>query len=199
MTEPKFEVITGKPELQTGNVFDDLDALRKASKLTVKRNTILTDVTVGRPNDNSYFRAHPDWQLDDSTIIKDKDTGRYYFVLPAMREHPKLAPRLRWVTLAAIMIWPANTVQIWPVPADGDFKPWKSQRVAYELSRDQWTQIAWVKTKGEYAVETAEGINHLPIWPEGKTYNDLLKLGFDGTIIGDEEHDYVRQLRGLSD
>jgi hypothetical protein len=199
--KPRLEIVNDKPDLAAGNVFDDLDALRKASKLTVKRQTVLVNVSVGKPANNSFFRAHPTWYLEDSTIVKDNGTGDIYYILPAMRDHPKLAPRLRWVWLTAIAIWPADIMQIWPVPILGggrEFKPWRSARVAYELAREKWVQIVWNETTSDYTVETAEGIDHQPYWPD-KTFNELLKLGFDGKIIDSEDHPYVRQLRGLID
>jgi hypothetical protein len=48
-------------------------------------------------------------------------------------------------------------------------------------------------------IEIAEGIEHQPNWPPDKTFNEILKLGFADKIIDNEDHEYVRQLRGLSD
>jgi hypothetical protein len=197
--KPRLEVVGETAPPPANSIFDDLDQLRKTSKLIVRRKTVLVNVSVDKPANNSHFRAHPEWYLDDSTVVKDKDTGVFYFVQPSMRAYPKLAPRLRQVTLAAIAVWPADTVQIWPVPIGSNFKAWKSARAAYELSRGQWVQIAWDGGKSDYVVEVSEGLNHEPNWPEGKTFTDLLKLGFDGKILDNEDHEYVRQLRGLSD
>ena len=197
----KLELVGEIAPPLAGSVFDDLDALRKASKLTVQRKTVLVNVSVDKPANNVYFRAHPTWFLDELTVVKDNDSGVYYYVVPHMRKHPKLDPRLRKVILAVIALWPADIVQIWPVPLPGpksDFKPWRSARAAYELARDQWVQIAWSGETSDYVIETAEGIDHAPNWPD-KTFEELLKLGFDGKIIDNDEHEYVRQLRGLSD
>jgi hypothetical protein len=200
-TVPKLKVVDCEPAVGEANptsVFDDLAGLRKAQKLTVQRKTVLVNVTVDKPPSDTYFRAHPDWKLDDATVIK-ADRG-YLFVVPAMRGYPKLVDRLRKVTLAAIITWPANEVRIWPVPILGDreFKVWKSARAAFELSLTQWTQIVWSEERSDYVVETAEGIDHAPVWPQ-KTFEELLKVGFDGKIIDNEDHPYVRQLRGILD
>jgi len=108
--------------------------------------------------------------------------------------------RIKPVTLALISIWPANEVMLWPVPilGDRDFKVWKSARRAYELAHDQWVQMAWNESRADYDIETAEGINHTPEWPN-KTFKELLKLAFDGKVIDNEDHAYVRQLRGILD
>ena len=191
----------------SSSVFDDLAGLRKAQKITVSRKAVLINVKVDKPPNNVHFRAHPEWYIDDASIIQDRDAGTFYFVHPVMRTHPKLAPRIRYVTLAVIFLWPSGVLQIWPVPKlEGERRPvkaWKSARKAYELSRGSpakpaaWTQIVWNEATNDYTVETAEGITVEPTWPTDKTFNDLLKLGFDGTIIDSENHDYVRQLRGL--
>jgi hypothetical protein len=83
------------------DVFADLDALREKSKLTVKRKVVLVNVSVGRPANNTHFRtnADPDYCLDATVLIDERKA--IYFVVPEMRSHPKIAPRLRNVTLRA--------------------------------------------------------------------------------------------------
>lgn len=197
--DQKFKLVhpSEGEERDPKSIFNDLDSLRKNSKLTVKRKTVLVNVTVDKPPNNCYFRAHPQMFMDDSTVLHDRDDRTFYYVVPGeMRKHPKLAPRLRYVTLAVIFLWPASTVQIWPVPVVGDraLPVWKSARAAYELAHEHWVQIVYNET--DYSVEIAEGIDVAPTWPD-KTFSELLKLGFDGKIIDSEEHSYVRRLRGL--
>jgi hypothetical protein len=88
-----------------------------------------------------------------------------------------------------------------PILAEREFKVWKSARAAYDLSREQWTQIAWSQETSDYVVEPIvekDGIKHDPVWPQ-KTFEELLKIAFDGKIIDNEDHSYVRRLRGLVD
>jgi len=200
-TKARFEVVSENlsPKV-SGSIFDDLAALRKTPKLAIKRTQVLVNVAVDKPPKDCHFRAHPEWSLDDQYVVKD-DHGAYYFVTYDMRSHPKLVKRLRLVTIAVIAIWPADTVQIWPVPVLGqqkrdDHKTWKSCRSAFELSREQWVQLTWSEETQDFTVETAEGITHQPNWPN-KTFEELLKIGFAEKILDNEDHDYVRQLRGL--
>ena len=202
--KPKLEVVDEqlKAEGNPTSVFNDLSALRKASKLIVQRKSVLVNVTVDKPPNNVYFRCHRELVLDDATVLRDSEgTSRTtYFVVPGMRAHPKLAPRLRKVTLVLTCTWPSGNVLIWPVPilTEREFPAWKSARAAYELARDQWVQVVWSEERGDYQLEIAEGINHEPTWPE-KDFGELLKLGFDGKVIDSEDHPYVRRLRGLID
>jgi len=199
--KPDLKVVESDETAMPNNVFDDLDALRKAQKVTIKRKSLVVNISVGRPGANTFFRAHPSWALDDAAVIRDKDgTDRaFYYVVPAMKKHPKLEPRLRLVTLAVVITWPADVVMVWPVPVvgDRDFKPWKSARAAYEHSLEHWTQMAWDEGQSDYTVEGAEGIDHAPTWPADLTFEQILKLAFDGRVIDNEDHPYVRQLRGL--
>ena len=205
---PKLHVVGEGSTTPSGtSIFDDLDALRKVPKIKIVRKSAIVNVDVGRPASDCHFRAHPDpeWRLDEEMIVKGKDSDAIYYVDPysGMAAHPKLKNRIRKVTLAVIAIWPANTVQIWPVPLLGqtknDFKPWKSARAAFELSLQSWVQMVWSEELRDYEIETAEGLTHEPVWPMDYTFRSLLKLAFDGKIISDENHDFVRQLRGLID
>jgi hypothetical protein len=200
--KPKLEVISGRGDSNPGSIFDDLASLRKASKLVVQRKAVLVNVEVDKPRNNCYFRCHRELLLDDTTIARDTSgtSKTSYFVCPHMRSHPKVAPQLRRVTLVLACTWPGNNYLIWPVPIIGErpFPAWKSARAAYELALDRWVLMAWSEEKNDYQIEIAEGIDHEPVWPE-KTFEDLLKLGFDGKIIDNEDHPYVRRLRGLID
>jgi hypothetical protein len=125
MTEqPKLHVVGETPS--GTSVFDDLDALRKTPKIKVARKSVIVNIDVGRPPSDCYFRAHPDpeWRLEEEAIVKAKDSDTVFYINPysGMASHPKLKDRVRKVTLAAIAIWPANTVRIWPVPVLGQTK-----------------------------------------------------------------------------
>jgi hypothetical protein len=191
-------------EHDPANVFDDLASLRKQSKLTVQRKTVLINVEVDKPANNVYFRVNEnlDYQLDDATVLRDSEGTKrsFYYVVPAMRMHPKLAPRLRKVTLSLVYTWPGGNILIWPVPILGDreFKVWKSARAAFELAQTQWVQIVWNEEKADYEVEVAERVDRQPAWPE-KTFSELLKLAFADKVIDNEEHPYVLRLRGVFD
>src|SRR5262249_12238662 len=75
---------TKPPQGDPADIFNDLAASRKASKLTVKRQIVLVNVPVGRPANNVYFRTHKDIKLEDATVIRDEEGGRkaFYFIVP---------------------------------------------------------------------------------------------------------------------
>jgi hypothetical protein len=181
-------------------VFDDLDTLRKKQKKTVRRRGILTSVEVDKPPSECHFRCSPEAMLDDATVIKDQQSRTIYFVTPDMRSHPRLAKRLRFVTLVLTVMWPHNGFLIWPVPMldTREFKVWKAARAAYTSALERWTQMVWSEEHSNYVVEVAEGIDHEPIWPTDP-FSVLLAQGFENRIIEDDRHPYVRQLSGILD
>jgi hypothetical protein len=184
------------------DIFNDLDALREQSKLTVRRRSVLTNVfVVKHPDSGKHFRINPDeGMMLNATVIFD-DNKNCYFVTPGMRNHPKLIKRLRYVVLHLAVLWPDQQPVIWPVPIineGNDFPVWRSYRQAAELAKEHWMQMTWDATKRDFTVEAAENIPHLPQWPK-ENFSALLKIAFEGRIIDNEDHTYVHILRGLAD
>ena len=193
--KPDLKIVSNR---DPAAIFDDLAALRKASKLTVKRRTILVNVPIDKPPKDVYFRTHPELHLEDATVIKDEEGTRkvFYFIVPAMRDHPKLAPRLRYVTIMIANTWPGDGFLLWPVPAKPDFPAWRSEHAAAQLAKTHWTQMVWNMERADFNVETAEKIDKEPTWPK-ESFEQLLKLGFADRIVDNEDHHYVRRLRGI--
>jgi hypothetical protein len=191
-------------ECNPTDVFDDLQGLRKQSALTVQRKKVITNISVDKPPNNVYFRTTTSQELvlSNATIVRDAEGTKKiaYFVTPGMRGHPKLAQRLRVVTLTTTCTWPGMGILLWPVPAltDRDFPPWRSARKAAALAQSHWMQMTWNEERGDYDVETAEGIDMDPIWPN-VSLTAMLKIAFDGRVIDNEEHPYVKRLRGIID
>ncbi|MGZ3195920.1 MAG: hypothetical protein ACXWJC_06525 [Croceibacterium sp.] len=96
-----------------------------------------------------------------------------------------------------------GSILLWPVPVldDRTLKAWKSARKAFELAQETWTQMVWNEEESDYAIEIAEGEEMkdlVPIWPD-KTFNELLKIGFDGKVMDNQDRPYARRLRGILD
>ena len=195
--KPDLKVV---PNKDPSAIFDDLAALRKESKLTIKRKTVLVNVPVGKPPGNVHFRTHPTLKLENATVIREKDGTRdvYYFITPDMRGHPKLAPRLRPSTIMLACMWPGNGFLLWPVPEKTDFPSWRSENKAAELAQTEWVQMVWNPETNDFNVETTDNIKIEPAWPK-ESFEQLLKIGFADLIVDNEDHYYVRRLRGIID
>jgi hypothetical protein len=195
--KPDLKVVSNR---DPAAIFDDLATLRRESKLTVKRKTILVNVPVGKPPANVYFRTHPQMMLENATVIRNNEGTRkvFYFIAPGMRDHPKLAPRLRYVTIMLVNTWPGDGFLLWPVPEHLDFPAWRSEHAAAVLAQTSWTQLVWNMERADFDVETAENIGKEPNWPK-ESFEQLLKLGFADVIVDNQDHHYVRRLRGIID
>jgi len=197
ISKPDLKVV---PRRDPTDIFTDLAALRKASKLTVKRQAVLVNVPVGKPANNVYFRVHKDMKLEDATVILDKEGTHktFYYIVPHMREHPKLIKLLRYVTIHVVCAWPGDGISLWPVAVRADFAAWRSERAAAQLAEDMWTQLVWNASRADFDVETAENIDREPSWPK-ESLEQLLKTGFADNTVDNEDHHYVRRLRGIID
>jgi hypothetical protein len=185
------------------SVFDDIELLRRTATLKVSRRIVPINVAVRKPANNVYFRCHtdPSMSLDASVLIGAEGSDDFYFVTPFMLNHHVVLPRLRKVTIAAVYVWPGGVVALWPVPLaeESRIACWKSERAAYELSKQKWVQLCWNAERRDYDVAVAENLKIEPMWPEDTDIRKLLKLGFADKIISSPEHPYVKQLRGIAE
>ena len=191
------------PVPSPSDIFNDLEALREQSKMTVRRRSVLVNVfVVKHPANNKYFRCHPEKRMSlDATVIWD-DRACYY-VIPGMRNHPKLITRIRYVTLYTVVQWPEQQPVLWPVPVptEGpgrDLPVWRSYRKAVELAQGEWVQMVWNDQMRDFLVEQAEAISAQPEWPK-ESFSELLKIGFEGCVVDNEDHPYLHILRGRDD
>jgi hypothetical protein len=198
VVEPKAESAQAAVPSST-DIFNDLDALREQSKPTVRRRSVLVNVSVVKhPANNKYFRAHPTMSLPATVIWDDRNC---YYVTPGMRSHLKLINRIKYVTLHLIVQWPEQQPLLWPIPivTDGrDFPVWRSYRKAVELAQSEWMQICWDDLKRDFNIEPAENISAEPVWPK-EGFSELLKIALDGFIIDNDNHPYLNILRGRDD
>jgi hypothetical protein len=58
--------------------------------------------------------------------------------------------------------------------------------------------LVWNNERADFDVEPAENIDKEPTWPK-ESFERLLKLGFANRIVDNEDHHYVRRLRGIID
>jgi hypothetical protein len=202
-------VTSSSPE----DIFNDVEALRKVAEHKVQRRTVAVNMSVRKPPDNAYFQCHHDpTQRIDASLLFDKEEQDIYFVAPPMMNHPLVVSRLRRVTLATTYLWPSGQILLWPVPfptGKGSVKCWKTARRAFEIASGlatdldppgpRWAQLCWNSALQDYDLAIAENINMLPIWADDLKLSNSLKLGFRDKTIVDEDHPYMRQLRGLTE
>jgi hypothetical protein len=211
--KPKFEIVpdaaieqqADQPAAAPGNIFLNLDKLRKDCIIKVRRKVLTTTVALGKPSPNVYFRCHPDLCLEGAWIIKgDRGSSDFYFIAPPMLNpvHPLLIKRLRRTTIALTYTWPSGEISVWPVPdppKDTKVKSWKSAKAAYEQGKVGWVQLVWNEDKMDFDVTPPEGSLPEPLWPANLNLSEKLMLAFEGRVIDSDSHPYMLQLRGIVD
>jgi hypothetical protein len=63
------------------------------------------------------------------------------------------------------------------------------------LATKSWTRLQWNPALGAYDMFQATGIVTEPMWPEA-SFDELLKIGFQGKIIDKSDHLVIKKLRG---
>jgi hypothetical protein len=182
-------------------IFDNLEALRldPAASLagTVEH---LGHVPVRKPSKMEFVRTHPDPAMSlAASIFTDDEDRETYFVTPSAR--PMLLGYLKPVLLVT-SVSRQGVIFLWPVPlpndAAGGSRAWgETARQAADLARACWIRMQADLSLGAYRIFKAEGVLPDPIWPE-RDFAELLKIAFNGRIIGDSDHPAIRKLRGLS-
>jgi hypothetical protein len=225
MTEEKksdhLKLVTGdndNPTPSPEDIFNNMEELRKVVEHKVQKRPVVVNMAVGKPPDNAHFQCHSDpLQHIDTSLLYDKEERDVYYVGPTMMSHPLVVPRLRKVTIATTCLWPSGRTMLWPVPFPvGKRAPkcWKTARRAFRIASGQadlselpagmeagkpyWVQLVWNDETQDYDLSVAEGIETPPSWPADLNLSRNLKIGFRDKTIVDNEHSYMRQLRGLT-
>jgi hypothetical protein len=210
------------------DVFNNMEKLRELAEHKVKKKSVIINMPVFKtPPNTQHFQCHPDpEQRIDAYVVFDKDDrDASYYVPPDLQNIPLLIARMRKVTIATTCLWPSMQVGLWTVPfpaaagkgKGSSTKCWKTARNGFEIAAGlvderilrgdfpgitvtgpQWTNLCWNEDSNDYDLSVGEGINAVPIWSEGLKLQNSLKLAFRERVLF-WDHDYVRQLRGLSE
>lgn len=158
---------------------------------------ILTNVPVGRPSKEKFFRAHPDDAMTIEVVILElKDIGETYVVAPDVADI--LGSLVRRVRLYLAVDRAGNPMLI-PVPlpdADGNQNKWHaSLEQAICHAKKDWIRISANKSLGSYDIHQATGQLAQPAWPNLEL-DELVETAFRDRIVIDENHPIVNTVLG---
>ena len=177
----------------------DLASLRLPANYgaTLGVKKLLTNVPVGKPRKDSYFRTHssPDMTFP-AMILENKDARESYVVVPEVAQ--QISELVRPVMLHAA-IDRQNNVSLIPVPLPGESgtrNPWhESLAQSVDYAKDQWIRIAANMRGGGYDISVAQAELPEPEWPE-QNIEALVEIAFRGKIIRSLDHPVVQALLG---
>jgi len=165
------------------------------SGIVIERKII--NVPAGKPNSQQFFRIHP---KDEVTVdvVDWKDEGVLYLVRQAAL--PYLLEQTKRVILY-VGILRTGTPFLFPVPQPDPSGKWNSwHRSAAEAvikAKENWVRMQPDKPSRGYVLYVAEGKIPDPEWPK-MTMMDYLAVAFKDSIIADENHPFVKSLKGQS-
>jgi hypothetical protein len=202
-SEPAEQTKQVPAETNPTDIFKDLGALRKASVVTVKRRQVFPAIKViDKPASNLHFRVNPDpeMMLQCTLVVDDEGGGKkFYFIAPSLRSHPKVSVRLRNYVLRVICTYPGGLLMLWPVPMLGtgrDFPVWRSYDKAAKMAETEWVSMVWSSDHRDYIIERAEGELPEPDYGQ-RSLTEMLMEGFSDCVADNEEHPFMRRVRGL--
>jgi hypothetical protein len=158
---------------------------------------ILTNVPVGRPNKEKFFRVHPDPEMTiDVVTLELKELGETYVIAPDVADI--LGSLVRRVRIYLAVDRAANPMLI-PVPlpdAEGNLNKWHaSLEQALDHAKKNWIRISANKSLGSYDVHQAAGRLAEPVWPE-PTLEELVEIAFRDRMVLNETHPIVHTVLG---
>ena len=158
---------------------------------------LLTNVFVGKPNKNVFFRTHrsPDMACP-VMILEIKQPTEYYVVTPDVANH---CSELVRPTMLHAAIDRQNNVSLISVPLPGETgtrNQWhESLAQAVEHAKNKWIRIAANMSIQGYEISEAQAELPEPEWPE-KSIEDLIEIAFRGRILSSTDHPYFNTIMG---
>jgi hypothetical protein len=203
-TPKKAQTKNGKDEESTLNPFDP-KRLRIAPRFLETGGTKLRTniVPVKVPNDQMWFRTHPDpaFRLEEVAILKmknAKDSDKFCLVDPDLVDQLEEDEwRPYWLILtydhqSKVVFW-------WPIPMPYDGKHHTAHSSAAEHAEtaiDTWLKIRY--NGGLQGYEAREPVRVIPEpdWPENITPEGLLEIAFRRRYVKSLDHPAIIELRG---
>jgi hypothetical protein len=191
--------------LNASNVFDNLDAIRRASPTDlVNEKTVEVHLPVRKPKPREHFRVCDDPEMSALlSVYVHKPEGsmdeEIYFVMPSMETYLQEQEALRTVQVVLCRTL-AGVLFLWALPVHDGIGAARSHvtsaRAVAKLALTRWVRMKWRRADNAYFAKQAEDEHPPPVWPD-QSFNELLKLGFRDRIIDSLDHPVLKELRGL--
>jgi hypothetical protein len=161
----------------------------------VATRTVTFTVPVrSRPDPHTFFRVHPEWNLD-AFLLELKEQREVYLISPELA--PELEGELKAVTIY-IAIYRGGSPFLWYVALpgpEGRTNGWTaSAREIAQLAMTEWVRMVSDMSAGAYIAIAPVGPMPEPKWPD-TTFSTLLRKAFKEKIAS-LDHPALRELRG---
>jgi hypothetical protein len=201
---PTSKPAPGNFEHDPGTPAEPLDpfnpeALRVTSDTDIATEKVLTAVPVRKPKRDEWFRVRADdkFTLDVLVYERDDDLDREtYVVTPACADAvAEVARKARLFVCinkrGIVFLWPAKL----PVEGNSGRRYAETALKIADDAKSLWMRMWGDRALGGYMGQRATGNLEEPKWPD-KTFQELLRIAFEGRIIDRPGHPVIRELRG---
>lgn len=203
MTEkPKTPPAGGQPtQVPRTTIASILDLRLPQTQLELAHGVpVLVDVPIDKPPKSHFFRVHPGEEFASTFSLLDaRKMGAGDGMYAVTKEVAALiTDQLRLVQLRlAVTNFGVPYLLPMPLPGpDGRSNPWHvSLARAVKLAESKWIRVTSNMVRGAYDVFEAQGDLGEPKWP-AESFEELLKIAFQGRIIDADDHPFVMQLLG---
>lgn len=163
----------------------------------------LTAIKVRKPvNDKEWFRLHPgrdyQWPVALYLRVSDESIAPETYLVPSVYHH-LFKPKALTPVRLRLVVSSVETVFLWDmkVSRNGLQEDYhRSLQQAAEAAERTWVKLEWDNATRVYHFWPAPDDLGDPQFPEGKTMQDLVKLGFNGRVIDRAEHPVVLEYQG---
>jgi hypothetical protein len=153
---------------------------------------VIVSLPVMRPDTAQFFRIHPELHGDLNILKQKSGKGEeLYAVVPGMVHQ---IDNVRKYTLF-LGVHRDGSHFLWPISATSSDGYSRSARQIAITAMKTWCRLVSVRSTGVYICRQAPQCKEIPVWPENKTFVELLALAFgDGRIIDSPEHPVVKEM-----
>lgn len=152
-----------------------------------------------KPLKSKFVRVHPsaDYRVSGVLTLTDADTGEIYYVSPDLELPEFIESQTRVTDLYAAQMHDGSFF-IWPVHRS-DTTWYRAAKQAVAAAGRRWVAVVARRSANTYDLIEPEDAIPEPDWSALPPFMEMVESAFDGHMITDIDHPFLRRLRGYRD
>lgn len=152
-----------------------------------------------RPPKSKFVRAHPsaDYRMGGVLTLTDSDTGEINYVSPDLELPEFIESQTRVTDLYAAQMHDGSFF-IWPVHRS-DTTWYRAAKQAVATATRKWIAVVARRSANTYDLVEPEDAIPEPDWSALPPFMEMVESAFDGHMVTDIDHPFLRKLRGYRD
>lgn len=173
-------------------------AAKKGFSAPVGKRTQAT-FPLQKPPKNKFIRVHPspDYRMSGVLTLTDTDTGQIKYVSPDLELPEFIETQTRVTDLYAAQMSDGSFI-IWPVHRS-ETTWFKGAKQAVKTASEKWVAVVARRAANTYDLIEPEDSIPEPDWSSLPSFTEMVESAFDGHMITNLDHPFLRKLRGFRD